>query len=208
MDGKTKPHVISCSALKNELKALAKTGALDVDLSFYSMELHSDYGVLEKDLRKKIEESQAQAKRPVVVVFGDYCLGPEDAAKKLMDECSVVKVEALNCIDCLFGGKGQFTVADPEGTRIFLSPGWIRYFYHKVKKAEGSKHEETFRNMFSGLKGIVLLDTLGDLENYRKQIEEISGFTRLPILETRKIGLDNLREVVLEATEKTNRSPS
>ena len=54
MDGKTKPQVISCSVLKNELKALAKTGALDVDLAFYSMELHSDYGVLETDLRKKI----------------------------------------------------------------------------------------------------------------------------------------------------------
>ena len=123
MDGKTKPHVISCSVLKNELKTLAKTGALDVDLAFYSMELHSDYGVLETDLRKKIEESQAQTKRPVVVVTGDYCLGAEDEAKKLMEEYGIVKADALNCIDCLFGGKGQFSTVDPNGERIFLSPG-------------------------------------------------------------------------------------
>ena len=71
-----------------------------------------------------------------------------------------------------------------------------------MKKAKGSEHEETFRNLFSGLKGIVLLDTLGDLEDYRKEIGEICSFTRLPILETRKIGLDSLREVVLEAVNK------
>ena len=56
--------------------------------------------------------------------------------------------------------------------------------------------------MFIGLKGIVLLDTLGDLEDYRKEIEEICSFTRLPILETKQIGLGNLREVVLEAVKK------
>jgi hypothetical protein len=202
MTAKTKPCLISCSVLRNELKELVKTGALDVDLSFYSMELHSDYGVLEKNLRKKIEASQAQAKRPVVVVSGDYCLGAEDEAKKLMDEYGIAKVDALNCIDCLFGGKGQFSTVDPNGERIFLSPGWIPYFYHKMKKAEGAEHEETFRNMFSGLKGIVLLDTLGDLEDYRKEIDEICSFTRLPVLETRKISLDNLRKVVLEGVNK------
>jgi len=202
LTAKTKPCLISCSVLRNELKELVKTGALDVDLSFYSMELHSDYGLLEKNLRKKIEESQTQAKRLVVVVTGDYCLGSEDEAKKLMDEYGIVKVDALNCIDCLFGGKGQFSAADPEGTRIFLSPGWIRYFNHKLKKMEGSEDEETFRNMFTGLKGIVLLDTFGDMEDYKKEIEEICSFTRLPILETRKIGLANLREVVLESVKK------
>jgi len=208
MDGKTKPQVISCSVLKNELNALAKTGALDVDLAFYSMELHSDYGVLEKNLRKKIEESQAQAKRPIVVVTGDYCLGPEDEAKKLMDEYCIAKANALNCIDCLFGGKGQFSTVDPNGERIFLSPGWIPYFYRKMKKAKGAEHEETFRNMFSGLKGIVLLDTLGDLEDYRKEIAEICSFTRLPILETKKISLACLREVVLEAVNKQSKNNS
>ena len=202
MTAKTKPCVISCSVLRNELKELLKTGALDIDLSFYSMELHSDYGLLEKNLLKKIEASQAHSKTPVVVVTGDYCLGPEDESKKLMSEYGIVKVDALNCIDCLFGGNGQFSTVDPNWERIFLSPGWIPYFYHKMKKTKGTEDEEAFRNMFSGFKGIVLLDTLGDLENYRKEIEEICSFTRLPILETRKIGLDNLREVVCEAVKK------
>ena len=202
MSTKTKPLLISCSVLSNELKELVKTGALDVDLSFYSMELHSDFDLLEKDLRKKIEENQAYSKKPVIVVNGDYCLGPENEAQKIVDEYGIVKVDALNCIDCLFGGKGQFSAADPEGARIFLSPGWIRYFYHKKKDAEGSDYEENLKNMFIGLKGIVLLDTLGDLEKYQKEIAEICNFTGLPVLETKKIGLENLRKVVLEAINK------
>jgi hypothetical protein len=200
---KAKPYVISCSVLKNELKALLKAGELDVDISFYSMDLHSDYDLLEKALRKKIEKNQSQSKRPILVVTGAYCLGPEDTAKKLIEEYGVVKVEALNCIDCLFGGHAQFTVADPEGTRIFLSPGWISYFYDKLKKAAGSEHEEAFRNLFSGLKGIVLLDTLGNLGDYAKEIEELSKFTRMSVLEMRKIGLGGLRDVILEALKKS-----
>jgi hypothetical protein len=202
---RNRPILISCSVLANELKQLAKTGALDVDLAFYSMELHSDYNLLEKNLRKKIDKSKAQSERPVVVVFGDYCLGPENKAHKLMDEYGFVKVNAVNCIDCLFGGNGQFVLVDPEGTRIFLSPGWIEYFYHKKKEAEGSDYEESVRNMFVGLKGIVPLDTLGNLENYQKEISEISSFTGLPVLETKKVGLDGLRDVVSGALEKQSR---
>jgi hypothetical protein len=169
---------------------------------FTACELHSDYDVLEKDLRRRIEKSRAQSKKPVVVVTGDYCLGPEDAAKKLISELTVVKVDALNCIDCLFGGKGRFTAIDPEGQRLFLSPGWISYFYDKLKKAKDSEYEENFRNLFKGLEGIVLLDTLGDLNNYTAEIEALSVFTRLPILETKKVGLEKLRDLILEAANR------
>jgi hypothetical protein len=202
MTAKIKPCLISCNVLRNELKELVKTGKLDVDLSFYSMELHSDYQTLEKNLRKKIEEKKACSKGPVVVVTGDYCLGPENEAKKLMEECGVVKVDALNCIDCLFGGKSKFLEVDPGQERIFLSPGWIEYFCKKTKLMKGSENEETFRKMFSVLKGIVLLDTLGNLDKYETEIKELSEFTRLPILEKKKIGLENLKQVVAEAAKK------
>lgn len=204
MNTKIKPCLVSCSVLKDELEALVKMGALDASIVFYSMDLHSDYGALEKTLRRKIEERLAHSKGEVIVINGDYCLGSDNEMKKLMDEYGVVKVDALNCIDCLFGGKGKYLEADPAQECLFLSPGWIKYFFHKKKLIGGKPHEEFFRNLFSGLKGIVLLDSLGNLDNYKKEIEELQNFTNLPILEKRNIGLENLNQVIMEATKRQN----
>jgi hypothetical protein len=52
------------------------------------------------------------------------------------------------------------------------------------------------------LKGIILIDALGDLEQYRSRIEVISDRTGLPILETRKVGLFPLKNVLIEAIER------
>ena len=204
MDAKIKPCLVACSVLKNELNALVKMGAPDANLSFYSMEFHSDYAALEKTLRRKIEEKLAHSNGEVIVVSGDYCLGSDNEMKKLMAEYGVVKVDALNCIDCLFGGKGKYLEADPGQECLFLSPGWIEYFFHKKKTIEGKPHEEAFKKLFNGLKGIVLLDSLGNLDNHKKEIEELQSFTGLPILEKRSIGLENLKKLILESTKRQN----
>lgn len=203
MDAKIKPCLLSCSVLKGELETLVRMGALDAKLAFFSMELHSDYGSLEKALRRKIEEKRAQGYE-LVVVNGDYCLGSDNEMKKLTEEYGVSKVDALNCIDCLFGGKGKYLEADPTQESLFLSPGWIEYFVHKKRSAEGKPHEEIIKNLFTGLKGIVLLDSLGNLNDYKKEIEKLQNFTHLPILERRNIGLENLRQVINEATRRQN----
>lgn len=205
MDTKIKPCLVACSVLKDELETLVKMGALDANIAFYSMELHSDYSALEKALRRKIEEKLAHS-NTVIVINGDYCLGSDNEMKKLTEEYNIAKVDALNCIDCLFGGKGKYLEADPRQECLFLSLGWIKYFIHKKKSIEGKQHEELFKNMFSGLKGIVLLDSLGNLDNYKKEIEELQSFTSLPILEKRNIGLENLKQVILEATKRQNAS--
>jgi hypothetical protein len=201
MNAKPKPCLVSCSVLRNELEALVRNGALDVKLSFYDMNLHSDYGALEKSLRRQIQETLRSSGK-VIVVNGDYCLGQDNEMKKLAAEYGVAKVDALNCIDCLFGGKGKYLQADPRQECLFLSPGWIKYFHHIKSSIENKANEEIFKNMFSGLKGIVLLDTLGNLDNYEQEIKEIQYFTGLPILERRNIGLENLKQVILEAAEK------
>ena len=54
-------------------------------------------------------------------------------------------------------------------------------------------------NMFNGIKGIVLLDSLGDLDKYEKQIEEFRNLVGLPILERKEIGLVGLRQNIIEA---------
>lgn len=192
-----------CSVLKGELKALVKRGALDANIAFYSMELHSDFAMLEKTLRRRIEEKLAQGYE-VVVVNGDYCLGSDNEMRKLTEEYGVKKVDALNCLDCLFGGKGKYLEADPTQECLFLSPSWIEYFIHKERSVEGKPHEEAMKNLFAGLKGIVLLDSLGNLDDYKEEIEELQNFTRLPILERRNIGLENLHQVIHAATKRLN----
>jgi hypothetical protein len=58
--------------------------------------------------------------------------------------------------------------------------------------------------MFSGIKGVVLLDTCGNAEKLREELEA-SGIG-LPILETRAIGLENVRRVVFDAIQKASRA--
>ena len=53
--------------------------------------------------------------------------------------------------------------------------------------------------MFSGIKGVVLLDTCGDAKECREELEKLG--IGLPILEIRKIGLENVKRVVLDAIE-------
>jgi hypothetical protein len=59
--------------------------------------------------------------------------------------------------------------------------------------------EAAFANLFSGIKGIVLLDTCGNAEKCLEELEK-SGIG-LSILETREIGLENVMRVVLDAIE-------
>ena len=78
----------------------------------------------------------------------------------------------------------------------------IEFFKHMKQKmlAEGVD-EAAFAGMFSGIKGIVLLDTCGNAEECRAELEA-SGLG-LPILEVREVGLENVRQVVLDAIKKS-----
>jgi hypothetical protein len=49
MIAETEPCLLSCSVLKDELKALVKRGALCANIAFYSMELHSDFCYVGED---------------------------------------------------------------------------------------------------------------------------------------------------------------
>jgi hypothetical protein len=43
--------------------------------------------------------------------------------KRLVDDYGVVKIDALNCVDCQLGGKGKSLEADPNQEVIFLFSG-------------------------------------------------------------------------------------
>ncbi len=203
MKEKSKICLVACSVLKEEIQQLQKQGNLDVDVVYVSKFFHIDYTALENNLRKVLEQTQKRSKSKIVLVYGDLCLGQDDEMKKLAEEYGISKVDAVNCIDCQLGGKGKFFEADPEHNLMFIGPGMIGFFKHaKEQMLKEGVDEAVFANMFSGIKGIVLLDTCGDTEKCVQDLKD-SGMN-LEILETRKIGLDNVKQVILDAINHAN----
>lgn len=192
------PLIISCSIVKKEIEKLIESGRLKADVTFLSSRLHYDYSLLENALKHTIEKSLGYGPNKIVIVYGDLCLGFKYEMKELVNAYGIVKVDAVNCVDCLFGGKGHLFQTDPEHKFLFLSPEWIDFW---------NKHEKSGENLkdrYASLEGIILLDTLGDLEDYKNDIKTISGATGLPILEKKKVGLCGLQDVIQEAIGKIN----
>ena len=204
MNEKAKVCLVSCSVLKEELEQLVKRGSLDAALVFVSKYFHVDYEEIEKNLRKVLEHTLKHFNGKVVLVYGDLCLGQNEEMKKLADQYGIVKVNALNCIDCQLGGEGKFLEADPEHNLMFMGPGMIAFFKHmKETMMKEGVDEAVFAGMFSGIKGVVLLDTCGNAKECCKELEKLG--IGLPILETRKIGLENVKRVVLDAIQHATR---
>jgi len=198
---KTKPSLIACSVLKKEINKLIENEELDTEVVFLSKLLHEDYTKLEKNLRFAIEQTLKRNNKNVILVYGDFCLGMQDQMKKIAKEYSITKIDAVNCVDCLLGGKGKYLEADPNQELLFLSPGMLSVFgYLKVlMKKEGFK-EEDMGKIFKNAKGIVALDSLG---NCSRLIEEINKQdTGLEILRTINVGCENVRQVIQESIEK------
>jgi hypothetical protein len=59
--------------------------------------------------------------------------------KTLAEEYGIFKIDALNCVDCILGGKGKFLEADPSQELFFISSGMIDVFDYvrRVMKKEG-----------------------------------------------------------------------
>lgn len=200
MERNEKPRVIACAILQKEIERLMETGEIDVDAHFLSETLHMDLNKLSHGLSGALKKHQKKSPHGIVVVYGDVCLGFNGEMKALMDQYDVVKVDGLNCIDCLLGGKGTLLEIDPDHKYLFLTPAWIRF--DEDIKSGGTK--EKIREMYSVLDGIVLLDAMGDLDDLQPEIDEIVELTGLPILDHRKIGLDGLKNVLLEALDRNH----
>jgi len=195
---KTKPYLVCCRVFKDEIDQLSL--AKDYNVVFLGMNLHLDYNLLEQSLTKVLETLSKKSSEDIILVYGDYCLGPNGEMNELAKNHNVVKVDALNCIDCFLGGNRSNLKLDPEDKVIFLSPSWIKFFNYHHKRA--LKDEQNFfREMFSGFKGIILLDTLGNLEDYKDQIQAFVDFSSLKVLGTRKIGTGSLKQLIIKTKQ-------
>ena len=88
---------------------------------------------------------------------------------------------------------------------MFLSHGMTDFFRHAkgMMRKEGLD-ETALRELFKDLRGIILLDTLGNTSQLRKEVEQLE--TGLEILETKYVGCENVKNVIQEAIERNKKA--
>jgi hypothetical protein len=192
------PCLISCKILKEEIETLIESGRLNVEPFFLSSKFHNDYNLLEKGLRGEIEKRKKEFGNRIVVLYGDVCLGFDYEMKALVEDYGLVKVDAINCLDCFFGGKGKLLEIDPDHKYFFLNPAFIHFLYKTFVRGTREEVRERFRM----LDGIILVDPLNNLDQYQKDIDMISEKTGLPVIDRMDVGLDKLCAVIQEAVDK------
>jgi hypothetical protein len=137
-----------------------------------------------------------------VVVYGDLC---HPRIKKIVGKYSnSTKVDALNCIDCLLGGHGKLLQVDPNSDHFYLSPGWMS---SNLKKNIRFRQvfdwsQKEMKNLFANLKGVIILDSLENLHEFKNDIEEFSSNTGLPVKSKKAVGIHGLEIAILEALKK------
>jgi len=198
-----RPYLVSCGILKKEIEKLIEYSRLPVEPFLLEAGLHADPDELEKQLTQAIEGCSKDSSRGVIVVYGDLC---HPKMKEIIGNYgNVVKVDALNCIDCLLGGHGKLLEFDPNYDYFYLSPGWVPSNLKADPRFRpmfyGPSPEEV-RQQFSKLKGILLFDSLEDLDEFKNEIEEFSNLTGLPILGKKVAGLDRFKDLILETMRR------
>jgi hypothetical protein len=204
---RNRPHLISCGILRKEIEKLVEERSICVEPYFLDAGLHVDYNQLEKELRSAIEECSKHGSNGIVIVYGDLC---HPGIKKIVEKYSnSVKVDALNCIDCLLGGHGRLLQIDPNNDHFYLSPGWMPSNLEKNANFRQvfDWSEEGIKNLFRDLKGVILIDSLGNLEELKSDIEKFSSNTGLSVKNTEDVGTHGLKAVILEAIKKLEQQP-
>lgn len=186
--------VVSCGILQPEIEALIATGEIDVDAVFLNKYLHFDYRKLHDALTASLRKHR---QRKPVVIYGDLCLGFNNEMRALMAECGTVKVDGLNCIDCLLGGHGKLLDLDPDHHFFYLTPAFIEFSERLIT---GSLEDN--RRCFSMLKGIVIVDSMNNMELVRDRIDHFSDQTGLPVKEHLMVGLSGLKQLIEDAIKR------
>ncbi len=201
----TKPCLVACSVLKDEIMKLINQGDLDAEVVFVSKFFHVDYSTLEKNLRKVIEYTLQRFPENVILVYGDLCLGMKDQMNKLSEEYGIVKIDALNCIDCQLGGKGKSLEFNPNQDLFFLTPGFVDFFRNAKNNMKKEEFEKLpIKEIFQDMRGFFVLDTMGNSSELIEEIDKLE--TGLEILGTKYVGCDHVKTVIQEAIKRNKKS--
>jgi hypothetical protein len=198
----SRPILISCGIMQKEIEKLIDKKLLDVEPYFLDPGLHVVYAELEKELTSALKKHAEHAPKGIIVVYGDMC---HPRIKKIVKKHdNAIKVDALNCIDCLLGGHKKLLEADPKGSHFILSPGWMPSNLKKSKYFRGifDWNMEGIKEQFEHLTGLIIIDSLGNLDELESDIEEFSVHTGLQVKDTKDVGLAGLKAVIDEAIKK------
>lgn len=202
MPKKTRPLLICCGILRKEVEKLINQGQLDVETYFLDAGLHVIYSELENEITNALEITKEKTQTGTIVVYGDMC---HPRLKKIIKKYNnTIKVDALNCIDCLLGGHKKLLQADPKCNHFYLSPGWMPSNLSKNKyfKEVFDWNLEGVKDQFEHLNGIIIVDSLDNLNELKKDIEDFSNHTGLRVKNIKSVGLEGLKTVIDEAIKK------
>jgi hypothetical protein len=188
--------------MQKEIQKLIDEKLLDVESYFLDAGLHVVYAELEKALTSALKEHVEHAPNGLIVVYGDMC---HPRIKKIIKKYNnTIKVDALNCIDCLLGGHKKLLEVDPKCSHFILSPGWMPSNLKKSKYFRGifDWNIEGVKEQFEHLDGIIIVDSLYNLDELASDIEEFSINTGLQVKDMKTVGLDGLKAVIDEAIKK------
>ena len=87
----------------------------------------------------------------------------------------------------------------PDRRFYFLTPGFIEFF----KDVEKGKTAGVPRYLYKMLEGAILLDSIGNMEQYYGDIDRFCRYTDLTIIKRIPVGLSGLRTIINEAIKKT-----
>jgi hypothetical protein len=192
------PLLIACGILREEILALRNQGRLKVFAHFLSSRLHKDPAHLGKALTASMGFFRRKFDRRIVVVYGDACLGFHGEMARLVEAYGLIKVKAVNCIDCHLGGGGHLLELDPEHEYFFLNKAFLDFGCKSLFK----KDPATVREQFRKLTAIIPIDTMGDLNSHWIEIRRVGDITGLPIRKPLNVGLSGVQTVLVEAISR------
>jgi hypothetical protein len=204
LSSKSLPILISCGIVQKEIEKLIEQKKLEVEPTFLDAGLHVVYKELEKELESALEKNKENSDKGIIVLYGDMC---HPRIKKIVNKYkNAVKVNGLNCIDCLLGGHQNLLKVDPKCSHFYLSPGWMP---SNMKKSPHFREIfnwdiDGIEEQFEHLDGLIIINSLDNFEEYNNDIEEFSHYTRLKVKEIKNVGLDGLKSVIDEAIKKIN----
>ena len=90
----------------------------------------------------------------------------------------------------------------PDRRLYYLTSGFIEFF----KDVENGKTAGVPRHLYKKLEGIILLDSLDNMEQHRDDIDRFCNYTGLSVIKRLPVGLSGLKATIEETLEKTSTS--
>ena len=206
--------IVACGVMIPELNYLKEIGFLDAQVLYTAPGLHQVPAELENQLQRQLEIAKKSAKKIIVVYGGKYCyINMSDSYRTIdtvIEEMReegyyIARTDVENCLDMLATGKEREKLAN--GQKVwFCTPGWLKYRDMVFKGWDKANANENFPQ-YTG--GAIMLDSIGFFDDYAiEHVEEILDFSdwaSIP-LEARAIGLERLKQVLVSAMSKEDRS--